>query len=343
MIYFSIFCLLIFFSFFSLKPNKVSHFIFLTFILFLLFFVGFRYEIGCDWDNYVSMFNTINKNLYSTDFGYSIINILAYKMDFDIVFVNFLCAILFFYCVFFFLSKMNYPLVGLIILFPYAIVVVSMGYTRQSVAIGFAMIAIYYIVYRFNSLKFILFLFLAFLFHKSSIFLILFLPFLYLKKMKLKSIYFYIFIGLSLLIIIYIFKKYYLHIQTIYLSNMVFSAGVLPRLIIHLLPITIYFIYKKRYANLNIDFLNFASLFILFSIPISLFYSTIADRLNLYFIVFDIIVLDRFIYCLKFKSKIIFLFFIIVINFLMLYVWYNHSFYADACWKPYQNYLQEML
>lgn len=343
MIYFSIFCLLSLFSFFSLKPNKVSHFIFLTFILFLLFFVGFRYKIGCDWGNYIVMFDTINKNLTSTDFGYKIINILAYKMDFDIAFVNFLCAILFFCCTFFFLSKMSYPLVGLIILFPYTIVVVAMGYTRQSVAIGLAMIAIYYIVYKFNNLKFILFLFLAFLFHKSSIFLILFLPFLHLKKMKLKSKYFYILIGLSLLIIIYIFKNYYLHIKNIYLSGMVFSAGALPRLFIHLLPVFIYLIYKKKYTNLNINFLNFASLFILFSIPISFFYSTIVDRLILYFIVFDIIILDRFMYCLKFKSKIIFLFFIIVINFLILYIWYNYSFYANTCWKPYQNYLQEIL
>lgn len=343
MIYFLTFFTLSFFSFFSLKPNKLSYFMLFAFIVFFSVFVGFRYEIGTDWINYIVMFEFINQNLLSSDFGYKFINILSYKLGYDIIFVNFICAILLFSCILFFLQKTRYPLINLIVLFPYIIIVVAMNYARQSVAIGFAMIGIYYLVYKFNNIKFILFLFLAFLFHKSAIFLILFLPFVYMKKMKFKSKKFYIFIALILIFFAYLFKYYFTHLQTLYFSNTMFSSGVFIRIAIHLLPLFIYVIYRKKYKDLNYEFLDFVSLLILFSIPFSFYFSTLVDRLNLYFIIFDIIILDRFIHLLKFKSKILFLSFLIFINFLIFYVWYSYSFYAINDWKPYKNYLWDVL
>lgn len=343
MIYFLTFFTLSFFSFFSLKPNKFLNFFLFSFIVFFTLCVGFRYEIGTDWFSYIEMFKYINENIFSSDFGYSIINVLSYKLGYDIIFVNFICSILLFSCILFFLQKTKYPLVNLIVLFPYTIVVVAMNYVRQSVALGFVMLAIYYLVYKFNNFKFILFLFLAFLFHKSAIFLILFLPFTYIKKLQFKRQYFYIFFLIFLLFFIFFFEKNFSKIE-FYLSNdNVLSLGALPRIFIHLLPLFIYVLYRKKYQDLNYEFLDFVSLLILFSIPFSFYFSTLVDRLNLYFIIFDIIILDRFIHLLKFKSKILFLSFLILINFFIFFIWYKYSFYAINDWQPYKNYLWDVL
>lgn len=343
MIYFLFFFILVFFMLLTFRDRKISVFSLFIFILFLIIFVGFRYKVGADWFSYINIFNAVSQGRSSTSIGYRVINILSYKLGYDIIFVNFICAVLLFSCILFFLQKTKYPLINLVVLFPYTIVVIAMNYTKQSVAIGFSMIAIYYLVYKFNNAKFILFLFLAFLFHASAIFLILFLPFVYIKKMKFKSKYFYIIIGLILIFFVYLFKYYFTHLQILYLSNSMFSSGVFVRITIHLLPLLIYAIYRKKYKDLNYEFLDFTSLFILFSIPFSFHFSTLVDRLNLYFIVFDIIVLDRFIYLLKFKSKILFLLFLIVVNFFILYIWYTYSFHAINYWRPYKNYLLDML
>ena len=78
---------------------KSKYIYFLTF-LFLTFFIGFRSEIGCDWDAYFENFASVNSKSWNTlftqyyqgihnqvyDIGYTlIIKILSYKFNFHII------------------------------------------------------------------------------------------------------------------------------------------------------------------------------------------------------------------------------------------------------------------
>ena len=80
----------------SVTSNKYLYF--LTF-LFLTFFIGFRNEIGCDWDGYLENFASVNSKSWDTlfsqyykgsynqvyDIGYTIIvKILSYKFNFHL-------------------------------------------------------------------------------------------------------------------------------------------------------------------------------------------------------------------------------------------------------------------
>ena len=47
---------------------KSKYLYFLTF-LFLTFFIGFRSEIGCDWDSYFENFASVNSKSWNTLFG----------------------------------------------------------------------------------------------------------------------------------------------------------------------------------------------------------------------------------------------------------------------------------
>ena len=92
-------------TFLESSNNKISliknkYFYFFTFLL-LTFFIGFRNEIGCDWDGYFENFTSLKSKSWHTlfiqnnikelgnliyDLGYTlIIKILSYRFNFQII------------------------------------------------------------------------------------------------------------------------------------------------------------------------------------------------------------------------------------------------------------------
>ena len=162
-------------SIISSENNKYLYFI--TF-LFLTFFLGFRKDIGCDWDGYVENFVSVNSSSWNDlfsqnnvskiyDVGYTlIIKILSYKFNFQITILilsTFFTAPLFIFC-----SQLKRPYLALTISYPYFFVVVGMGPTRQAIAISFLMLCIVSISNK-NFNKFLLFNIISSLFHYSAI------------------------------------------------------------------------------------------------------------------------------------------------------------------------------
>jgi hypothetical protein len=146
----------------------------------LLFLLGFRHEVGGDWIQYLKMFEEVQyQNEFDTtiidrllgDPGYQILMHLSLKLETGIYGVNLLCALIFLSGLFFFASQLPKPMLAIAIAFPYLIVIVGMGYTRQSAAIGLVMSALVYFARKENS-KFIILVLMAALFHKSAVILI---------------------------------------------------------------------------------------------------------------------------------------------------------------------------
>ena len=108
-------------------------------------FIGFRYEIGGDWENYLDYFLRMEREgmefLVSSgrSTGYGVINWFSAKLGWGISGVNTICGVVFVAGLTYFCRRQPMSWLAWTVAVPYLVVVVGMGYTRQSVAIGFLM------------------------------------------------------------------------------------------------------------------------------------------------------------------------------------------------------------
>jgi len=133
--------------------------------------VGFRYQVGGDWDSYLHQFDFYRRGLYGPAFGdpgYALINAAAGHLGVGMWAVNLACAGLFCLGLYLLLRSQPNPWLGLLVAVPYLIIVVAMGYTRQSVAIGLVMGALATFD-RHHIGRFCLWILAAVMFHKSAI------------------------------------------------------------------------------------------------------------------------------------------------------------------------------
>lgn len=335
-----------FLSIFSISPlkleknfNKITK---LSFSVILIIFIGFRHEVGGDWDIYKFDFNNKSKlfSLYPLtfyrDFGYDFIQYITKSLNLEIYSLNLIQAIIFVYgltrfCKIF--AKDNYWL-ALLISFPYLITVVAMGFTRQSTAIGLILIALTY--FKDNKLLyFFVFSFLAILFHKSSI---IFIPIILLSGLNLNLKYFFLLFSIILISIIVIVPELH-RIETGYINkdSIYVSKGVIYRISLNILSGLIFIIfYKKLKFDKIINLLLLYSF--LFNIIMIFFisdYSTFVDRIIIYFVFMQIIIFSRLFYIIP-KYKILFNFYVILIYSINYFIWFNFSIHSYA-WLPYKN------
>ncbi len=321
------------------------------FIIFLFsIFVGLREKVGGDWDIYLEHhFEASNGDLLGTiqkfgDPGYYLLDWIFANLGASIHIVNFICAIIFISGLSFFCRTLPRPLLGLAVAIPYLIIVVGMGYTRQSVAIGFAMIAITNLINQ-KTFKFILFVFFAMLFHKSAII------FLVLGLISRSGNTLITFFGMLLLGIIgfYLFLDSYIdQLYQNYILAESNSAGAFVRLLMNFFPAVIFLILRKSMNLPEIEYglytwMSWASvaLFILFFLTNA---STALDRVALYMIPLQLAVFSRIpsLNGSDIFSKSISFLLIIFFYLVVMMVWLNFANHADL-WIPYDNILFKIL
>ena len=347
-------------TFLESRNNKISivknkYLYFLTF-LFLTFFVGFRNEIGCDWDGYFENFSSINSKSWNTlfiqnnikelgnqiyDIGYTlIIKILSYKFNFQITIL--ILSIFFTAPLFIFCGHLKRPYLGLTISYPYFIVVVGMGLIRQSIAISFLMLCLIYISNKsFN--KFLLFNIFSSLFHFSAIiFSSLLLIFRDSFEKKRLNIFFTLILGSVLILLTFynyesVFYKILAYIKPSNFYNEAKSAIVIW--IINFLPITLYLtnISKFKFNNFLKKTIIFFFIFEIFLFVLIFFNTIFAYRFLLYGFPISIYITsflpDADI--LKIKDKYI-TYSIVFLCFITLSFWLQNANHAN-CWLPYKN------
>ena len=258
--------------------------------------------------------------------------------------VNTLCAIIFLASFFYFIKTVNIKLpYALLIAYPYLIMVVVTGYSRQGVAVGIGMVFIS-LLYKKKLLKSILFLILAILFHKSAIVLIL----LYLIEIKL-SIKKLITIGVAIVLITFavyiIFQQKINAMYTHYIERQMHSVGAIIRISVNLLAGTLLVVFFKQYKKLYDDYgINI----LIFSISIFAFLlatvgriTTVSDRLLIYFYPFQIVIFPRILYIIngidRYLGFIYFIFLVLLFSG-VLFVWLFFATHRHA-WLPYDNLL----
>ena len=337
----------------SLIKNKYLYFF--TF-LFLTFFMGFRNEIGCDWNGYLENFISVNSKSWTTlfekyyeglsndiyDIGYTlIIKILSYRFNFHIVIL--VLSIFFTAPLFIFCSQLKRRYLALTISYPYFFVVVGMGPIRQSIAISFLMLCIVCISNK-NFIKFLYLNIFSSLFHSSAI---IFSSLLLIfgdsfEKKRLNILIALILLSILLLLTFYSYEAVFYKISAYGEPSEGYSEAKSAILIwiINFLPIILYlknipkFNFNKYLKRIVIFFFIFEIFlffllffntkhltyrFLLYGFPISIYITSFLPDADI----------------LKIKSKYV-TFSIVFLCFISLAFWLQYANHA-YCWLPYKN------
>ena len=327
-----------------LKADKVSKFLLGLFSIFLVFFIGFRHEVGGDWYNYLAMFDLISKlpfliSIIFTDVAYGAINWASFQLGYEIYTVNFICAIIFCWGIYKFSSAFRNFWLPILVLFTYTIVVVAMGYTRQGVAVGLVCMAFASLLKNPKKRVYFFWIFMAMLFHKTAVIMFFFMPLINTRFFR-KKFFFWLYTIISFALIfsiLWLSQK----ADNLYLNNSVDSSGAIRRMLMHLIPLGIYVIYYKKFKkslNSIIQLMNLLSIMVFLTFLLAFIFSTLADRLGLYFIVFDVIVFAKFAEILTNRSKKLLIFLLTVQYTFVFYIWLYFSTWAPIAWN-YKNIL----
>ena len=136
----------------------------------LTMLVGWRYQVGGDWFNYIENFENIvfaeQVGFWTlADPGYRLFEFLSWKFELGVYGVNLMTGGIFSLGLVIFCVNCPRPWLALTVAVPYMVLVLGMGYSRQGAALGLVMIGLQQATTR----RFMFFVVLGALFHKSAI------------------------------------------------------------------------------------------------------------------------------------------------------------------------------
>jgi len=313
--------------------------------------IGFRVEVGCDWPGYLQLYKNffasgdfgdlLLKNdpwftLFNWDPGYVFLNWASAKLGFGIYGVNTICGLLIVLGLSAFCRKLPTPWLAWLIATPYFLTVVSMGYSRQAVAIGLFFWALSFAIEHRRG-QFLLLVLAASLFHKSAIFLLVlgFLPY----PLRLTPALLIVAVCTALVaipVVPFLFNSYIF--SSPYNSDGAFIRSLMnaaPALIV--LPPIAYLISAVRHPPV-FYWMAVASIL---SVLVVSFSTTVVDRAGLYLIPLQLYVLsvissDR--YSPNSYLRIAISSLIVMVYATVSFVWLIHAEHNE-CWLPYNNLL----
>jgi hypothetical protein len=310
----------------------------------LVSFIGLRHEVGSDWKTYLEHIDLLRYVEFHEfwqygDPAYALLNWIGSNIFGDVYFVNTICAILFCSGLFAFAWSQPRPWLVLMISFPYLILVVSMGYTRQGVAIGLLLLA-FVALTKGSLLRFVFWVVVAALFHKS---VLIFLPMAAFSVTKKKLFVLAgIFITSSLAFYILILEGADTYVSS-YVASDYDSAGAVFRIALNVMPAIIYCIFQKRFdlEQHMQQFWLWVSITALLLVPLLYFSpsTTLIDRFSLYWIPLQLFVLGRLpdIFDSTGRHSSLWVLSVIVYSGSVLYFWLNFADHASF-WVPYRLY-----
>lgn len=279
------------------RPFARSGSLFLT-ALFLTIVIGLRREVGGDWDSYLYLLDRVRyydlvRALGETDPAYALINWLAAQAGAGIWAVNLVCAAIFTWGLLSFSRQQPNPMLAILVAVPYLIIVVGMGYTRQSAAIGLVM-ATLALHGRASILRMATYMVLAVAFHKSALVVIPIIAWSYSTNRILSTL---------LLVALAIFAYYAFVASALdvlfesYVESEYSSSGAAIRVIMNVIPGLIFLGFTSRFAvdrqERRLWFLFSIASFVALAGLIYSPSSTAVDRVALYLIPLQIFVWSR--------------------------------------------------
>lgn len=304
--------------------------------------IGLRYRVGADWEPYRIMFLSIGyRDLFSalelTDPGYAFVNWLAHQVGAGIWGVNLACAALTLWALLRFARRLPNPWLTLVVAVPYFLIVVGMGYTRQSVAVAFSMAALA-ALFETSVLRFLLWMVLASTFHVTAFVLVPLVGLSYARG-RIQS---------ALLVLATTAIAYFTVLSPTvdqYLENYarddLQSQGTAIRVAMNLLPAVLFLLSSRRFPVDPIErkVWRTVSLLSLGLVPAFFAFpsSTAVDRMALYLIPVQLFVLSWLPYCFARTpgGRTQLTIAVIVYSALVQFVWLMFAGHA-AYWVPYR-------
>lgn len=302
--------------------------------------IGFRYEVGGDWFNYLPHFEETGKLDFiaaitvNGDPAYYGLNWIVAQFGGAIYWVNWVCAVVLMCGTVTFCRNQPNPWLALLVSVPYMLIVVGMGYTRQSVALGFALLGL--VALGNGQVRgFVIWVMLGALFHKSAVLL---LPIAALAASRNRLL-------TAFLILIAAALMYYLLLQRSadamwanYVDADKQSQGGAIRVVMNAVPAALLFIFRKRLLpdSQERKLWLWMVMFALICIPLVLKASSAVDRIALYLIPLQLYVFARLPRLAKgAQARAMIVLAIISYYAAVQFVWLNFAAHADA-WVPYQ-------
>jgi hypothetical protein len=311
----------------------------------LTLMIGLRYRVGGDWGAYFTYLDearamSLTETIFQDDPGYRLLNELGLLTGLDMVLVNTVSGFLFTVGLVAFCRSMPRPWLAFTVAVPYLVVVVSMGYTRQSIAIGLVMLGLVALGRR-RAIAFILWTVIAALFHKSAIIL---LPIVALAATRNRWL-----IILLVGIIGAIGYQVVLADSTArlvenYIQAGLVSTGALIRLTMNVVPALLFLYYRKRIRIALAEY-KVWRLVALISVALFIGYfttgaSTALDRIALYMLPLQLFVFSHLPDLMgrynRLNQSIVLM--ILAYSALILFVWLVFGNFSRA-WLPYRVWL----
>lgn len=306
-------------------------------------FIGLRDHVGGDWSNYTRYFAKIKllsfpEVLTTSDPGYAALNWLMAQWQWSIYGVNLICGIIFLTGLIVCCRQQPRPWLGFAVAFPYLIIVMAMGYTRQGVALGLFFLAIASMEHG-HFKRYIALIAAAAFFHKSAVIMIALGIFLQYRNWKLRAIAVVI-AGYGLWDLL-LAESQDLLWQEYVESKHFYSEGARIRVAMNLVPGLLLLYFRKKWRELypNYQFWMILALGTIASVFLVEFASTAVDRMALYLTPLQVVVFSRLPTLMRQQVSPRVLTVGIILGYaLVLFVWLNYATHARY-WLPYQNWL----
>jgi hypothetical protein len=315
--------------------------------LFLTIMIGLRYEVGGDWFAYLALLKHVRlldlaSALRASDPGYAFITWVAAQNGLGLWAVDLVCAAIFTWGLLELCRDQPNTWLALVIAVPYLVIVVAMGYTRQAAALGLLMAALPQ-YFRGRLWRVALALVIAAAFHKSAIIVI---PLLVIASSRRRFLTI-LSLGAVALMIYYLFVVSAVdRLFAGYVAARYNASGAGIRIAMNLVPASIFLIWSRRFRMEREErrlwtVLSLGS-FVAFAMFLVVPSSTAVDRISLYLIPLQVVVLSRLAYAFSATEapSIALKFGVIGYSLLVQFVWLNFADNVRA-WLPYRNYLTE--
>ncbi|MDE2382846.1 MAG: EpsG family protein [Xanthomonadaceae bacterium] len=308
-----------------------------VFVVFTLM-MGLRHEVGGDWGNYLPYLERagrldFDEAIRQPEAGYFLLNWVGAKWG-GIHFVNLVCAVVLMWGTVRFCRQQPWPWLALAVAVPYMLIVVGMGYTRQAVALGFALLGLVQLG-RGKTYQFVLLIALGAMFHKSAVLLV---PIAALASSRHRLLTILMVGALTALLYYLLLADNSEVMWENYIVSRYQSQGGLIRVLMNIVPAVLMLVFAKRIAPDGRErrLWIWMSILAIICFPLVLIVSTAVDRVALYLIPLQLFVFSRLPRLARTSKTRTFL----VAGTLFYYasvqfVWLNFGVHSQG-WLPYQ-------
>lgn len=169
--------LFLFFAIGAIANQKVTsdkgRFLLLVAFVVMTLMIGFRYHVGGDWFTYIAMLKrtetrSFGEALALGDPAFMAINWVASQAGLGVWFPNLVCGTIFSWGLYKLVRTLPAPWLSTAVAVPYLVIVIAMGFTRQSAALGLLMAGLADFSRRESPLRFFGYTLVATMFHSSA-------------------------------------------------------------------------------------------------------------------------------------------------------------------------------